>query len=64
MKPPRVDESGEQYRLYFLDGTGHFTMSHEFFADDDADAIKIAEGWREGRAMELWSFDRKVKVWS
>jgi len=63
MKPPQIDESGQQYRVYFLDGLGHITMSHEFHAQDDRAAIKIAESWREGRAMELWSFDRKVKEW-
>lgn len=63
--PPRSSGTagGLQYRLYFLDGLGHIAKSHEFFADDDAAAIRIAEGWREGRAMELWSRDRKVKIW-
>ena len=62
---PRVPQSsaGRQYRLYFLDGLGHITKSHEFFADDDAAAIKIAESWREGRAMELWSRDRQIRAW-
>ena len=54
---------GRPYRLYFLDGAGHITRSHEYLAADDSAAIKVAEGWREGRAMELWSRDRKVKVW-
>lgn len=63
MKPPRVDESGEQYRLYFIDGAGHITTSHEFFADNDQPAVKISEGWQEGRPMELWCRDRLVKGW-
>jgi hypothetical protein len=25
--------------------------------------IEIAEAWREGRAVELWSRDRMVKTW-
>ena len=54
---------GYQYRLYFLDGAGHISKSHEFFAANEDAAIRIAEGWREGRAMELWSRDRKVKSW-
>ena len=65
--PPRIPRSpreGEQYRLYFLDGLGHITKLHEFFADDDAAAIKIANGWREGRAMELWCRSRIVERWS
>ena len=47
IKPPRIDESGLQYRLYFLDGVGRITNSHEFYAENDAAAIKIAEGWRQ-----------------
>ena len=42
IKPPRIDESGLQYRLYFLDGVGRITNSHEFYAENDAAAIKIA----------------------
>jgi hypothetical protein len=54
----------EQYRLYFLNDLGHITKSHEFFATDDTDAVRISEGWREGRSMELWTHDRKVRAWS
>lgn len=63
--PPSSSEAsgGQQYRLYFLDGAGHITKSHEFFAEDDAAAIKIAEGWREGRTIELWCRTRKVQRW-
>ena len=53
-----------QYRLYFFDNAGHISKSHEFFADDDAAAITIAEGWREGRKMELWSRNRFVQSWT
>lgn len=38
-------------------------MSHEFFADNDDEAIKIAEGWREGRKIELWCRARIVRTW-
>ena len=55
--------TGAQYRLYFLGDDGHITKSHEFLADNDEAAIKIAEGWREGRAVELWCRRRKVKSW-
>jgi hypothetical protein len=61
--PPRPTEEGQQYRLYFLDGLGHITKSHEFLAADDAEAIKISEGWREGRRIELWQRGRIVKRW-
>lgn len=50
---------GQQYRLYFLDGVGHITKSHDFFAADDAAAIKISEGWHEGRRIELWQHARQ-----
>ena len=67
-KPPigptdRRVQGGIEYRLYFLDGTGHIHASHEFEAEDDDDAIKIAQAWREGRRMELWQRFRMVKRW-
>lgn len=65
MTPPSWSSgssTGTQYRLYFLDG-GHITKSHEFIADNDEAAIKVAESWREGRAVELWCRNRKVKSW-
>jgi hypothetical protein len=61
--PPPEGEGAEQYRLYFLRDEAHFSRSHEFYAADDVAAIKLAEGWREGRTMELWSRDRMVKAW-
>lgn len=63
--PPSIPPTptGEQYRIYFLDGIGHISMSHEFFADNDDEAIKIAEGWREGRKIELWCRARIVRTW-
>ena len=51
------------YRLFFFDGAAHIDRAHEFEARDDQAAIRIAEGWREGRKMELWQRDRRVKVW-
>ncbi len=61
--PRRRTQDGKQYRLYFLDGLGHITQSHEFFAKDDAAAVNIAERWREGRWIELWQRARIVKRW-
>jgi len=62
--PPSLpQDEGQQYRLYFFNGATHITKSHEFLAADDAAAIKIAEGWREGRRIELWQRDRLVKQW-
>jgi hypothetical protein len=63
---PRKTAGGplQQYRLYFLGGDGHITYSHEFEAQDDGRALKIAEAWLEGRAAELWARDRKIKSWA
>ena len=62
--PPSLpSEGGQQYRLYFFNGSAHIHRVHEFEAKDDAAAIKLAESWREGRRIELWSRNRKVKTW-
>jgi hypothetical protein len=53
----------QQYRLFFFDGIGHITYSHEFIAEDDTDATKVSEAWREGRRMELWQRDRQIRRW-
>ena len=37
--------------------------SHEFEAESDERAVRIAEGWREGRRAELWAGARKLKSW-
>nr|NUR36779.1 hypothetical protein [Sphingomonas sp.] len=52
------------YRLYFLDGfTGHIDHFREFEAEDDEAAVRVAERWREDRAMDLWNRERKLKRW-
>jgi len=54
----------QEYRLYFLDREDrHVTRSFDFEAKDDEAAIRVAESWREGRAMELWNGTRKVRGW-
>jgi hypothetical protein len=64
---PRRRKSGgtplEQYRLYFLGGDQHITHSHEFEAENDDRAIKVAEAWLEGRGAELWTGTRKIRSW-
>lgn len=53
-----------QYRLYFLHSVDRrISYSHEFEAESDERAIRTAEGWREGRAAELWSGTRIIKSW-
>lgn len=52
------------YRLYFMDRfSGHIDHVREFDAEDDGAALVIAEGWGEGRPMELWSRNRKLRRW-
>jgi len=58
------DASVTQYRLYFLrDNGGHISRAHEFEAENDESAIRIAEGWLEGRRAELWAGVRKIESW-
>jgi hypothetical protein len=53
-----------QYRLYFMHrAEPHISYSHEFEAEDDERAIRIAESWREGRRAELWAGSRKLESW-
>lgn len=53
----------QQYRLFFFNGGRHIQLAYEFEAENDEAAIRVAEGWREGRKMELWQRDRTVKRW-
>ena len=52
------------YRLYFMDRySGHIEHRREFFADDDAAAVAVAERWGTGQPMELWEGGRKLRRW-
>jgi len=52
------------YRLYFMDAfSGHIQKVRELEAEDDPDAIRIANHWRESDPMELWCGDRKIHRW-
>jgi hypothetical protein len=52
------------YRLYYFDGfSGHIDHFREFEAEGDAAAIMLAEGWSDGRSMELWNRQRRLKRW-
>ena len=52
------------YRLYFFDRfSGHIDHFREFEADGDEGATGLAEGWADGRPMELWNHDRRLKRW-
>ena len=52
------------YRLYYFDRfSGHIDHFREFEAVDDAAAMVLAEGWSDGRLMELWNRQRWLKRW-
>jgi hypothetical protein len=52
------------YRLYFFDRfSGHIDHFREFEAESDVAATGLAEGWADGRPMELWNRDRRLKRW-
>ncbi len=48
------------YRLYCLDGHGHFTKVHEIDAENDADALRKARRMKLTVACELWKRGRKL----
>ena len=52
------------YRLYFFDRfSGHIDHFREFEAESDDAAMHLAEGWLDGRPMELWNRDRRLRRW-
>jgi len=52
------------YRLYFLDETGHIRHAIELDCETDADAIALVDRHRDGRAMELWHLARQVRTFN
>jgi hypothetical protein len=53
----------QEYRLYVFEA-GQLLWPKEFHAADDASAIALAEkSWAEGRQMELWTYNRRVRSW-
>ena len=52
------------YRTYFFDHfSGHIDHFREFEAEDDAQALALAEAWFDGTPMELWNRQRQLKRW-
>lgn len=52
------------YRLYYFDGSsGHIDHFREFEAADDESAIGLAERSGDGRCMELWNRQRRLRRW-
>jgi len=53
----------QEYRLYVFEA-GRLLWPREFKAAHDKAAIEIAkQSWIEGRQMELWAHNRKVRCW-
>lgn len=52
--------SAVEYRLHLLSATGDVVTIVTFESDGDADAIRHAHCQADGRAMELWCFNRLV----
>jgi hypothetical protein len=50
------------YRLYFLNDRGHIIDRVDLDCEDDDHAAQVAAGYADGRDMELWSRDRKVRA--
>ena len=52
------------YRLYYFDRfSGHIDHFREFEAENDVAALVLAERWSNGRPMELWNRERRLKRW-
>ena len=53
------------YRLYFMTSfTGHIERFEEFAADNDEQAISLAQSRQGPLALELWCSHRKVEQFS
>ena len=52
------------FRLYYFDRfSGHIDHFREFEAEDDSAALRVADQWSDGRPMELWNRERRLKRW-
>ena len=48
------------YRLYLLDDGNHIRRAFDLDCADDDEAVKTAETYVDGHAVELWERTRKV----
>ena len=48
------------YRAFLFDRTGHVTKRHDFEADDDVQAVQIAQQYVDGHDVEVWQLGRVV----
>jgi hypothetical protein len=53
------------YRLYLLaEPGGTFVGFEEFEAQDDIEAVRVAEGHVGAQALELWCGKRKIRTFA
>jgi hypothetical protein len=52
----------DTYRLYFIGGDGDFAKAVEFDAVSHEQAIQNVVAYVDGRDMELWRRDRKIRA--
>jgi hypothetical protein len=50
------------YRAYIVGHDGCFHSSKAIMAEDDDQALKVAEQLVDGHDVELWQLDRKIAV--
>lgn len=49
------------FRLYFLDKGDHIVEARNLECTDDDAAVRAVESLRDGRSMELWRRDRRIR---
>jgi len=52
-----------QYRFFIVSVDRRVQEQRSFQATDDGTAINLANGWRDGRAAELWNTHRRIHRW-
>lgn len=50
------------YRAYIVGHDGHFKTFEVIVADDDDQALKLANKLVDGHDVEVWLLDRKIAV--
>lgn len=50
------------YRLFYLGAQNHIVGSFEYLAENDSEALVIAEAHRDARSAELWCGVRPIST--
>jgi hypothetical protein len=59
---PQQRDTMSDYRAYIVGIDGHFKSSKIIVAQDDEEAVEMAEKYCEEHAVEVWQLDRKIAV--